>query len=459
MMRRFVTPLLGLSVIGVYLLVIIGATARLAEAASSCGDWPLCAASLTASNTDLLLVLTHRSIAAIVGVIILLTAVLGWRDMITRVRAALAVALLLYPIQIAVGALLAVGILSEGLHLGLAMLIFAVLVVGLAWHLEAQTGTPEKTETVLYTRDTPAETVSERPTPVIPSGSIFGRLKITGQAYLELMKPRLMWLLCLVAGAGMVLAGTPTLSTVVATLGGGVLAIGAAGTFNHVYERDVDQQMKRTADRPLATDIIPVRNALAFGGFLTVASFGIFLSVNLLVAALGLAAIIFYSIVYTVILKPNTVQNTVLGGAAGALPALIGYAAVADSIGIAGLVLAGLIFVWTPAHFYNLALAYRDDYARGGFPMMPVVRGATETRKHILYYLGATLLAASALAAISDLGWIYALTTVIVGAVFLFAVIMLHSAQTKSAALRAFHASNAFLGLVLVAIVLDGIPF
>jgi protoheme IX farnesyltransferase len=271
------------------------------------------------------------------------------------------------------------------------------------------------------------------------------------------MKPRLMWLLCLVAGAGMALAGTPTVRTVVATLGGGVLAIGASGTFNHVLERDVDRRMERTADRPVATHEVPVRNALAFGGLLSVAALGAFLSVNLLVAALGLAAIAFYSVIYTLVLKPNTVQNTVIGGAAGALPALIGYAAIDGTLGLPGLALAGVIFLWTPAHFYNLALAYREDYERGGFPMMPVVRGETETRKHVLLYLGATLLGASALTALAGLGWLYAAVTVALGGVFLWAVVRLHRERTESAALRAFHASNAYLGLLLVAIVVDSL--
>ena len=215
--------------------------------------------------------------------------------------------------------------------------------------------------------------------------------------------------------------------------------------------------MERTSDRPLATHEVPVRNALAFGGLLTVASLWAFLTVNLLTAALGLAAIAFYSVVYTLILKPNTVQNTVIGGAAGALPALIGYAAVTGTVGLGGLVLAGVIFLWTPAHFYNLALAYRDDYERGGFPMMPIVRGETETRKHIVLYLAATLLGAGVLAAVANLGWLYGLTTVALGAVFLWMVVRLHYEQSEGAAFRAFHASNAYLGLVLVAIVVDAL--
>jgi protoheme IX farnesyltransferase len=266
-----------------------------------------------------------------------------------------------------------------------------------------------------------------------------------------------MWLLCLVAGAAMALAGGPglTLGTVAATLGGGALSIGASGTFNHVLERDVDRRMNRTSDRPLALDLVPVRNAVAFGLLLAAVSIALFASVNLLAAALGLAAILFYSVVYTLLLKPNTVQNTVIGGAAGALPALIGWVAVTGEIGLGGVALAAVVFLWTPAHFYNLALAYKDDYERGGFPLLPVVSGEATTRKHIVYYLGATLVAAVALAVFAGLGPLFAATTVTLGAVFLYAVVRLHRERDRTAAMRAFHASNAYLGCLLVAVVVD----
>ena len=448
-------PLLASAVIGVYALVIVGATAALADAAAACNGWPLCGGNL--SDPAVLVALFHRIVAFLVGLLVVAAVAVGWSDGSRRVRAALAVALFLYPIQAAVGAALATGTTLERLHLLTAMVIFAALVLALAWRLEYETGDDDVPGTVPDPDLPPPSSPDSGGVAGIATMSTVDRLKATASAYFRLMKPRLMWLLCLVAGAGMVLAGTPTLRTVVYTLSGGVLAIGASGTFNHVLERDIDKRMERTADRPLATHEVPVRNALAFGGLLSVASLWAFLSVNLLAAALGLAAIVFYSIVYTLILKPNTVQNTVIGGAAGALPALIGYAAVTGRIGVAGVVLAGVIFLWTPAHFYNLALAYRDDYERGGFPMMPVVRGETETRKHIVLYLGATLLGAGALGAISSLGWLYGVTTVLLGAVFLWMVVRLHYEQSERAAFRAFHASNAYLGLVLVAIVVDGL--
>jgi protoheme IX farnesyltransferase len=367
---------------------------------------------------------------------------------------------LLFPVQIAVGALVAttgaVGSLP-GLHLFVGMGIFGTLVLALAWHLEAETGSEDDTI------DSPEPVTPEQPaaSPAVPVGnrSLLARLRGQVFAYFRLMKPRLMWLLCLVASAGMALAAGPDLSvrTIALTLGGGVLSIGASGTFNHVLEWERDRKMSRTADRPLATHRVSRRNATVFGVGLSVLSLAVFWQVNALAAALGLSAILFYSVIYTLVLKPNTVQNTVLGGAAGALPALIGSAAVTGRIGLPGLALAGLIFVWTPAHFYNLALAYRDDYARGGFPMMPVVRGETTTRKHILLWLGATLAAAGAVIWLTDLGWIAAAATTVVGTAFLWAVLRLHREQTEQAAFRAFHASNAYLGTVLIAIVVDAL--
>jgi protoheme IX farnesyltransferase len=393
--------------------------------------------------------LGHRVTAVVVGGLVIAAAVAAWRSGASRrVRAATAGALALYPVQVAIGAVTATSAAQAGssLHLALGVVIFGALVLALAWALEERT---------------PAETAREsprraaEPAEPAPTGGRFPRLR----AYVRLTKPRLMWLLCLVAGAGMALAAGPDLSarTVSLTLGGGVLAIGASGTFNNALERERDREMNRTADRPVAVEAVPVRNAVAFGLALSAASVAVFLQVNLLAAALGLVAIVYYSVVYTLVLKPNTVQNTVIGGFAGSLPALIGWAAVTETIGVPALALAGVIFVWTPAHFYNLALAYRDDYAAGGFPMMPVVRGVSTTRKHIVLWLGATLLAATALTAVTSLGPVYAATSAAFGGVFLWAVLRLHGERTRGAAMRAFHASNAYLGALLGAVVIDAL--
>jgi protoheme IX farnesyltransferase len=460
------TALLAAAVLGVYLLVVVGATAALAEAARACSTWPGCGGAAL-SEPAVLVALGHRAAATVVGLLVLVTAVVGFRAGAgRRVKLALLAALVMFPVQVSLGALVATRgagpVLANG-HLIVGMTIFGALVLALAWRLEAETGTDDAAAVRDPTDLEPPEPVTDgADDPAAPTPTGLARVRAIGGAYLRLMKPRLMWLLCLVASAGMALAASSagtalTVPVVAGTLGGGVLAIGASGTFNHVLERDIDKRMERTADRPLATHEVPVRNALAFGGLLTVAALGAFLTVNLLAAALGLAAIVFYSVIYTLVLKPNTVQNTVVGGAAGALPALIGWAAVTGEVGLPGLALAGVIFLWTPAHFYNLALAYRDDYERGGFPMLPVVRGETVTRKHILLYLAATLLAATVLAELTALGWLYAATTVLLGAVFLAAVVRLHYERTEGAAFRAFHASNAYLGMLLLAIVLDAL--
>jgi len=465
-----VTTLLAAAAVGVYLLVVAGATAALADAARACSAWPGCAGSPL--DPAVAVALGHRAVALVVGALVLATAVAVVRaDTARRVTAAALVALVLYPVQVGVGALVALGGAAApfpGVHLLVGASIFGALVLALAWHLEIETGsddalegvepvasveaeTPAGTDAPAGNEDAPPTSLSERP--------FRERARERVLAYIRLTKPRLMWLLSLVAAAAMALAGGPglTVGTVALTLGGGVLAIGASGTFNHVLERDRDRRMQRTSDRPVATHRIPLERAVAFGVGLAALSLTVFLQVNALTALLGLVAIVFYSVIYTLVLKPNTVQNTVIGGAAGALPALIGWAAVTGRVGLPGLVLAGFIFVWTPAHFYNLALAYKEDYARGGFPMMPVVRGETTTRKHILLWLGATLAAASALIWLTALGWLAAATTTVLGAVFLWAVVRLHREQTEQAAFRAFHASNAYLGLVLVAIVVDAL--
>ncbi len=451
---------LAATAVGVYLLVVVGATTALTNAATACPTWPACNGKWVVPLDDPQLAVAwgHRVVALAVGLLLTGTAVLSLRrDVRRRVREALAFAAVLYPAQVVLGALAATTTTPAwfaGVHLAAGMAIFVGVVLALAWTLEPETK-DGPVEMGVVDPDGPTDSPPVRSAP----DGLAERAKRTGFAYFRLMKPRLMWLLCLVASAGMALAAGPNLrvGTVVATLTGGVLSIGASGTFNHVLERDKDKKMNRTADRPAATDQIPIRNAVAFGLLLAALSLTVFLSVNLLVAALGLTAIVFYSVVYTLLLKPNTVQNTVIGGFAGSLPALIGWAAVTDGVGLPALVLAGVIFLWTPAHFYNLALAYKDDYARGGFPMMPVVRGEAETRKHVLLYLGATLLASSVLVAVTNLGWLYAATSVAFGAVFLWTVVRLHRERDRAAAFRSFHASNAYLGAVLLAVVVDAI--
>lgn len=459
--RLELTPFLVASSTGIYLLILTGVSNALANTGTACSSWPFCSGSWFGSPAKIL-VLGHRIAAVIVGLLLVVTALVAVRHAHSRkVRYGLLVALLLYPFEVAIGASVAMTGAPRAistLHLVVSMSIFTVLMAALVWELAA--------------KDEHHSSLSDEPVDPAPSEteSITGESpsppkqtpKTVAVAYVRLTKPYLWWLLSLVAVAGMGLAaqGIPPLQTMVATIVGGVLAIGASGTFNNVYERDRDKLMARTSDRPVVTDIVPPRRAIAFGFGLLAASMVVFLTfVNMLAAGLGLLAVLFYTVVYTMLLKPHTDQNTVLGGAVGALPALIGWAAITDSIGMPAIVLGAVVFLWTPAHFYNLAILYKDDYARAGFPMLPVVRGDQTTRRHIAAFLGATMIAAVLLGTASGLGPIYAGAAVLFGAVFLVAAVRSHTAQTDPAARRTFIAANTYLGGLLFAVVVDTMVF
>lgn len=456
--------LLAAVAIGVYILLVTGATTALLDAGAACPTWPACGDNWIISTTDppgLLIAWAHRVVTLTVGGLLIAATAIAWRRQATsKVRWGLLGVTTLFPAQIAIGAITAVQGATARLaavHLSGAMAIFTGVLLTLLWQLETETGeVAEESATSAHAGST--DKISggrDDQSQHRPSGPL-----ATIRAYVRLTKPKLWWLLCLVALAAMALAAGPNLDlgTVVATVIGGVLAIGASGVFNNVLERDIDRRMARTADRPVATAEVHPAHATVFGITLATASVAVFINfVNLLAATLGFLAVLFYSVGYTIVLKPNTTQNIVIGGAVGAFPALIGWAAVTDTVGIPAVILGAVIFLWTPAHFYNLALVYRDDYARAGVPMLPVVHGAAVTRRHVFFYLVATLLAAAALGAATDLGWAYSLVILIVGGVFLCVVIRLFRERTTRSAWRAFQASNAFLGSLLVAIVVDSI--
>lgn len=465
--KRQLTSLLAVTTFAVYLLVATGATLAASET-GGCSQWPLCfPASGALLSPAFLVVLGHRAMTAIVGILLAVT-ILGAVSVTLdrRARMSLYGVAAVFPVQIALGAVLVLTDIRyvPEIHLGLGAAVFMLLLTALAWSLE-----PETAETDADTPTTVPEAPSETGT---PSSSPDGGTASTGvatksqsrtaraRAYLELTKPRLMWLLCLLALAGMALATTtgqrPTGVVVAATLAGGVLAIGASGTFNHLYERDRDRKMNRTADRPVATNEIPVRNAAVFGFAQAALSIGLLLVfVNALAAALTLTAIVYYSVVYTIVLKPNTSWNIAIGGGSGALPALIGWAAVTGSIGLGGLLLAGLVVIWTPPHFYNLGIAYRDDYARAGYPMFPVIAGVSAARRRILLTLGATLLTSVALVVWTPLAWLFAGASMLAGALFFWSAVSQCRLRTRDATMQTFFVSIAYLGIVLGAIVVE----
>ena len=465
------TALIWASAMGAYLLLALGGATSLLEGGTACSTWPTCGPGIVGDLGDpsVLVALAHRLAAAVVGILFLGTLVVSTRAGLDRVSASILLATALYPFQVAIGALTVTRDVAglSVLHFGLGVAIFGVSVVALTWHLEATTvDTASSDDSQAETGDSETPPVStDQQSQTAPSGTTTGEpvdVSVMGRAraYLRLTKPRLMWLLALVAVAAMVLVAGRDLSpvTAVATVTGGMLAIGASGTFNNVLERDADKEMDRTADRPLVQGQISIWRATVFGLSLTALSMGVFvIVVNMLAAALTLLAIIYYSVIYTLVLKPHTRQNIVLGGAVGAFPALIGGAAVTNTIPLSTVALGGVIFLWTPAHFYNLALAYQDDYAAAGFPMLPVVRGEATTRRHILLYLGATLVGAVVLGAVTPLDWLYTVTMVFVGGVFMWTVVRQYREPTTARAFRTFHASNAYLGILLLSIVVESL--
>jgi protoheme IX farnesyltransferase len=279
-------------------------------------------------------------------------------------------------------------------------------------------------------------------------------------AYFRLTKPRVIELLLVTAVPPMFLAqgGVPPVGLIVAVVLGGAMAAGGANTINCWIERDRDQLMRRTHGRPLPQGEIAPARALWFGIILNALAFVLLATVaNLLAAALTLSATLFYVFVYTIWLKPRTVQNIVIGGAAGAVPALVGWAAVRDDLAAPAWILFAVVFSWTPAHFWALALKYRDDYARAGFPMLPVVRGTEATVRQIAGYAMITVSLTLALTLTDDVGRFYAIAAAILGAVFVYQALVLQRDPEPKRAIRFFAFSNVYLMLVFVAVAVDAV--
>ena len=283
-------------------------------------------------------------------------------------------------------------------------------------------------------------------------------LRETARAYLALTKPRIIWLLLVTTVPAMVLAaeGWPPPGLVAATLAGGALAAAGANAINQVADRDIDELMRRTRRRPLPAGRVEPARALWFGLALGAAAAAwLTLTVNLLAAALALGALGFYVLVYSCYLKRATAQNIVLGGAAGAAPPLIGWAAVTGGIGVEAVFLFLIVFYWTPPHFWALALVYADDYERAGVPMLPVVRGEGETKRQIVLY--ALMLAALTLAftAVAGLSLIYFAAAAAGGAAFVWLAVRLARAPGIEGAMPLFHYSIAYLVLLFGAVAAD----
>ncbi len=281
------------------------------------------------------------------------------------------------------------------------------------------------------------------------------------KAYIALTKPRVIELLLVTTAPVMILAqgGIPSLWLIVWTLIGGALSAGSAGAFNCYIDRDIDRVMKRTSARPLVTGELSDREALVFAWAVGVASLAVLgLLVNWLSAALSLAAILFYVLVYTLLLKRRTPQNIVWGGAAGCVPVLIGWSAVTGSLGWAPVILFGIVFLWTPPHYWPLSMRYRADYASVGVPMLAVVRGRSVVGLQVVLYAWATVACSLLLIPVAQMGVLYSVVALVAGAWFIFEAHRLYSMAIRHDVvkpMRLFHSSISYLTVLFVAVGID----
>jgi protoheme IX farnesyltransferase len=272
----------------------------------------------------------------------------------------------------------------------------------------------------------------------------------------EMTKPKVQSLLLFTTITTMYVAGDPSLGLVALTCLGGALSAGGAGAINHVIDRDIDRAMARTADRPVAAGRISPEAGLAFGITLGVAAFVLLATtVNLLAAALSLSGLLGYVFVYTLWLKRTTPQNIVIGGAAGAVPPLVAWAAVTGGLDGTPLYLFAIVFFWTPPHFWALSLLMKDEYARAGVPMLPVVRGERETRRQILLYTVLLYAVTQLPFCAGAFGTTYLVASVLLGAAFIYGSVRLARHPERRNALRLYLFSLAYLAALFAVMVAD----
>ncbi|MGH2462154.1 MAG: heme o synthase [Candidatus Limnocylindria bacterium] len=437
------TILAGLTALGTYGLMLLGAHVTATGTALVFEDWPFMDGGLfPALDPSVLPHVLHRWATVAVGLLVVgLVVAAGRGKESAPLPATASLAGILYVAQVVVGGAQVLTNLApwaQVAHVALGAAVFGLLTalavmahyVGrLASATEAETGTP----------------------PTAPADLL--------RAYVALTKPRIIELLLVTTVPTMVLAqgGIPPLPLVGAVLIGGSLAAGGANAINQYLDRDIDERMRRTRNRPLPRHAVSPRAALAFGLVLSVVSFAwLAVTVNLLSAVLAASAIVFYAVVYTAVLKRSTPQNIVIGGAAGCVPVLVAWAAVTNTVGLPAIVLFGVIFVWTPPHFWALALRYRSDYEAAGVPMLPVVSGEVETARQILLYSLVLVAVSLVLLPAAGMGVVYFVAATGLGLGFVVrAVRVRRSPAAGPAAIGLFRYSTLYLTLLFAAVAAD----
>lgn len=276
--------------------------------------------------------------------------------------------------------------------------------------------------------------------------------------YVSLTKPRVISLLLVTTFFAMLAAqgGWPPISTMVLTMVGGYLAAGGANAINQWFDRDIDAEMRRTAERPIPSGRMGAAHALIFAIAISVASALILgFGVNWTASGLAMLGLALYVAIYTIWLKRTTVQNIVIGGAAGAVPPMVGWAAIDGEVGVASLILFAIVFYWTPPHFWALAIMIKRDYAKVGVPMLPVVRGDAETAKQVLWWT-LVMVGVSLLPVVADVaGIVYLVSALVLGAIFIWMAIDLARTESQRSARITFHYSMIYLALLFVALAVD----
>jgi heme o synthase len=436
----------------VFVLILSGAYVRAAGASWACVGFPTCNGEPLPFGTSRLvdIHLLHRLLAYVAAWSIGLTLfqVLRRCSEVRSLRRAAHAALGLVVVQIGIGAtavLTGVPPVFQALHLAGATAVWAAMVTLAA--LSARLRRLEATPPAVPPLGAGESVEAAR-----------GERRSLAGAYLQLTKPRVMVLLLITTLASMMVAagGMPALSLVFFTLLGGGLASGGASAINHYLDRDIDGLMGRTNLRPVVTGQVTPRQALHFGVALGVASFVLMtIFVNLLSALLSLGALLFYVFVYTRWLKRSTPSNIVIGGAAGAIPPLVGVAAVTGQVNLLGLYLFAIVFFWTPPHFWALALLMRDEYARARVPMLPIVRGEAETRRQIVLYSVQLVALTVVLFSFQLMGSFYLIAALLLGGLFIYFAVMLWRDASARAARRLFGYSILYLTLLFTAMVVD----